>query len=65
MTVNPLVAFYDIHGRKLGMLFFCSIPDTRDWLVKTGIIIPYTYTNFHDMSDNVYTEYVSLLCTIY
>jgi hypothetical protein len=27
-AVNPLVAFYDIYGRK-GEVFFCSIPDTR------------------------------------
>jgi hypothetical protein len=34
-TVNPLVAFYDIHGRKGEVLFFCSVPDpTRD---------PYTF----------------------
>jgi hypothetical protein len=27
-AINPLVAFYDIHGRKGEVLFFCSIPDT-------------------------------------
>jgi hypothetical protein len=27
-AVNPLVTFYDIHGRKREMLFFCSVPDT-------------------------------------
>jgi hypothetical protein len=27
-AVDPLVAFYDIHGRKREMLFFCSVPDT-------------------------------------
>jgi hypothetical protein len=27
-TIIPLVAFYDIHGGKRGVLFFCSIPDT-------------------------------------
>jgi hypothetical protein len=26
-VVNPLVAFYDIHGRKRELLFFCSFPD--------------------------------------
>jgi hypothetical protein len=31
-AVNPLVAFYDIHGRKREGLFFCSVPDTtRDY----------------------------------
>jgi hypothetical protein len=33
-AVNPLVAFYDIHGRKGEVLFFCSVPDTtRDELL--------------------------------
>jgi hypothetical protein len=27
-AVNPLVAFYDIHGKKSEVLFFCSHPDT-------------------------------------
>jgi hypothetical protein len=31
--VNPLVAFYDIHGGKREMLFFYFVPDTtRDEL---------------------------------
>jgi hypothetical protein len=30
-AVNPLVAFYDIHGRKGEVLFFYFVPDnTRD-----------------------------------
>jgi hypothetical protein len=28
-TGNPLVAFYDVHGRKREVLFFCSVPDTK------------------------------------
>jgi hypothetical protein len=27
-AINPLVAFYDIHGRKREVLFFYFIPDT-------------------------------------
>jgi hypothetical protein len=27
-AVNPLVAFYDIHGRKREVLFFLFVPDT-------------------------------------
>jgi hypothetical protein len=27
-AVNPLVAFYDIHGRKGEVLFFYSVSDT-------------------------------------
>jgi hypothetical protein len=31
-TVNPLVAFYDIHGGKREVLFFYFVPDTtRDF----------------------------------
>jgi hypothetical protein len=31
-AINPLVAFYDIHGRKKEVLFFCSVTDTtRDY----------------------------------
>jgi hypothetical protein len=33
-TVNPLVAFYDIHERKREVLLFYSVPDTtRDLVV--------------------------------
>jgi hypothetical protein len=36
-VVNPLVAFYDIHGGKREVLFFYFVPDTtRDQI----IIIP-------------------------
>jgi hypothetical protein len=27
-AINPLVAFYDIHGRNGEMLIFCTVPDT-------------------------------------
>jgi hypothetical protein len=27
-AVNPLVVFYDIHGRKREVLFFYLVPDT-------------------------------------
>jgi hypothetical protein len=34
-AINPLVAFYDIHGGKREMLFFCFVPDTtRDYVKK-------------------------------
>jgi hypothetical protein len=34
-AINPLVAFYDIHGGKREVLFFYRVPDTtRDyWLI--------------------------------
>jgi hypothetical protein len=27
-AVNPLIDFYDIHGRKGEVVFYCSVPDT-------------------------------------
>jgi hypothetical protein len=36
---NPLVAFYDNHGRKGDVLFFCSVPDTTRDLYLTNIHI--------------------------
>jgi hypothetical protein len=45
-AINPLVAFYDIHGGKIEMLFFYFVPDTtRDnyyllqSTIKSGIIL--------------------------
>jgi hypothetical protein len=39
-AINPLVAFYDIHGRKSEVLFFCFVSDTtRDYLFIIIIII--------------------------
>jgi hypothetical protein len=36
---NPLVAFYDIHGRKGEVLFFCFAPDTpRDTSITLDLI---------------------------
>jgi hypothetical protein len=34
-AINPLVAFYDIHGEKREVLFFYFVPDTtRDTLLQ-------------------------------
>jgi hypothetical protein len=39
IAINPLVAFYDIHGRKREVLFFYFVPDTtRDLYSLTHII---------------------------
>jgi hypothetical protein len=27
-AIKPFVAFYDIHGRKREVPFFCAVPDT-------------------------------------
>jgi hypothetical protein len=35
-AVNPLVPYYDFHGRKGEVLFFCSVPNTtRDSVSDT------------------------------
>jgi hypothetical protein len=40
-AINPLVAFYNIHGRKKDVLFFYFVPDTlRDILKSFGIHRP-------------------------
>jgi hypothetical protein len=48
-AINPLIAFYDIHGRKREVLFFYFVPDTtRDKITKTlefNLILSKTYTN--------------------
>jgi hypothetical protein len=46
-AINPLVAFYDIHGGKREVLFFYFVPDTtRDNEVL--IMINKNCTTFHD-----------------
>jgi hypothetical protein len=47
-AINPLVAFYDILGRKREVLFFYFVPDyTRDIVIitftRTGVLVPITY----------------------
>jgi hypothetical protein len=38
-AINPLVAFYDIHGGKREVLFFYFVPDTtRDLVLYFGNI---------------------------
>jgi hypothetical protein len=45
-AINPLVAFYDIHGRKREVLFFYFVPDTtRDSLQFIRIYIPFYLPN--------------------
>jgi hypothetical protein len=39
-AINPLAAFYDIHGRKREVLFFYFVPDTtRDIIVNITLIL--------------------------
>jgi hypothetical protein len=46
-AIDPLVVFYDIHGRKREVLFFYFVPDTtRDdllsWMTKLKGLIAFT-----------------------
>jgi hypothetical protein len=44
-AINPLVAFYDIHGRKREVLFYYFVPDTtRD--PDSLYLIKITASNF-------------------
>jgi hypothetical protein len=36
-AINPLVAYYDIHGRKKEVLFFYFVPDTTRDTRKTYV----------------------------
>jgi hypothetical protein len=38
-AINPLVAFYDIHGRKREVLFFYFVPDTTRDRLEIMILI--------------------------
>jgi hypothetical protein len=38
-AINPLVAFYDIHGGKREVLFFYFVPDSTRDIVGTYILI--------------------------
>jgi hypothetical protein len=45
-TINPLVAFYDIHGKKREVLFFYFVLDTtRDFLLS----LKFMYNNENQM----------------
>jgi hypothetical protein len=40
-AINPLVAFYEIDGKKREMLFFYIVPDTHHTRLVVNIILPY------------------------
>jgi hypothetical protein len=49
-AINPIVAFYDIHGRKREVLFFYFVPDTtRDCITSFKII---TFRIYHALRDH-------------
>jgi hypothetical protein len=44
-AINPLVAFYDIHGGKREVLFFYFVPDTtRDNNRQLIVEVPFSIT---------------------
>jgi hypothetical protein len=50
-VINPLVAFYDIHGGKREVLFFYFVPDTtRDF-----------YTYYFELHPNLIKDAISQL----
>jgi hypothetical protein len=38
-AINPLVAFYDIHGGKKELLFFYFVPDTTRMMMMTDDVL--------------------------
>jgi hypothetical protein len=52
-AINPLVAFYDIQGRKGKVVLFCSVPDTtRDeeiMIHKNLIVFLFDYSDDQEM----------------
>jgi hypothetical protein len=53
-AINPLVAFYDIHGGKREVLFFYFVPDTT----RDNKII--TFKNLHIKKAVSYYAYVHI-----
>jgi hypothetical protein len=46
-AINPLVAFYDIHGEKRGVLFFYFVPyTTRDLFFASFLFTQNVYLLF-------------------
>jgi Na+-transporting NADH:ubiquinone oxidoreductase subunit NqrB len=40
IAINPLIAFYDIHGGKTEVLFFYFVPDTtRDCILLCALLL--------------------------
>jgi hypothetical protein len=52
-AINPLVAFYDIHGGKREVLFFYFVPDTTRDLICSLLIL---------YSPNMFLIYLRHLC---
>jgi hypothetical protein len=48
-AINPLVAFYDIHGGKRAVLFFYFVPDTTQDLKNLQCLLCYN-KNFQSHS---------------
>jgi hypothetical protein len=56
-AVNPLVAFYDIHGGKREALFFYFVPDTtRD--INTAYLLSSIYTKDHLIVSLLYIKLI-------
>jgi hypothetical protein len=62
-AINPLVAFYDIHGGKREVLFFYFVPDTtRDEMVDMFLIL---LLEFPLLTSQRLTKYMSSTLSLY
>jgi hypothetical protein len=52
-AINPLVAFYDIHGGMREVLFFYFVPDTTRDMLKTCLYISVYF--FYRINSIAYT----------
>jgi hypothetical protein len=60
-AINPLVAFYDIHGGKREVLFFYFVPDTtRDEPIKLKIYWWYLMVLSSDVLWTVFLTWASV-----
>jgi hypothetical protein len=53
-AINTLVAFYDIHGGKREVLFFCFVPDTTRERYLMFVYPLYTYRKHNTNLSSAY-----------
>jgi hypothetical protein len=63
IAINPLVAFYDIHGGKREVLFFFVPDTTRDQLITCDYLI--NSRNFYERLSPPLWGYPSVTCMYY
>jgi hypothetical protein len=65
-AINPVVAFYDIHGRKREVLLFYLVPDTtHDTFTKKILVCIYPLSRIHNTNiTSVYFRLVLLVVVV-